>query len=237
MFRFRPQCKEEPPQADLLAAAEEEAFQTEAANKQARLAGISLPSEEVIAAEELPVVWEEREDIYRPVVVDVMEIIRTLGLSSALEIKAGQSVILLRRAACDALQQHLRRDLGVEQGGLLMGQVFHDVRRGSYLILIERAVEAQSGVKTAVRFEYTSATWEALMPQLQELPSDWTIVGSYHSHPDLGVFLSPTDLATQEGIFAHDWQIALVVDSIRNETGFFLGRTGIPCLHWHIIEG
>lgn len=237
MFRFRSQRKEEPPQEDLLAAAEEEAFQAEAARRQARRAEISLPDEEVPAVEELPVVWEEREDVYRPVVVDVMEIMRTLVLSSAPEIKAGQSVILLRQAAWDGLQNHLRRDLRVEQGGLLMGQAFHDVRRGSYLILIERAVEAQAGVETAVRFEYTSATWEALMPQLQELPSDWTIVGSYHSHPNLGVFLSPTDLETQEGIFAQDWQIALVVDPIRNETGFFLGRTGIPCLHWHIIEG
>jgi proteasome lid subunit RPN8/RPN11 len=237
MFRFRSKRKEDPPQADLLAAAEEEAFQTAAAHKQARLAGVSLPSEEIPASEEWPVVWEEREDIYEPVVGDVREILRTLGLSSALEIKAGQSVIVLRRTAWEALQQHLRRDLRVEQGGLLMGQVFHDVRRGSYLILIERAVEAQAGVETAVRFEYTSATWEALMPQLQELPSDWTIVGSYHSHPNHGVFLSPTDLETQEGIFAQDWQIALVVDPIRNETGFFLGRTGIPCLHWHIVEG
>lgn len=236
MFRFRSKRKEEPPQADLLAEAEEAAFQAEAARKQARLAAQPLPDEEGGAAEELSVVWEEREDIYRPVVADVIEIMRTLGLSSAPEIKAGQSVILLRRAAWEGLQNHLRRDLRVEQGGLLMGQVFHDVPHGSYLILIERAIEAQAGVETAVRFEYTSATWEALMPQLQELPSDWTIVGSYHSHPDLGVFLSSTDLETQEGIFAQDWQIALVVDPVRNEAGFFLGRTGLPCLHWHIIE-
>jgi proteasome lid subunit RPN8/RPN11 len=240
MFRFRSKRKEEPPQVDLLAEAEEAAFQAEAARKQARLAEIPQPSEEVSeapSAEDLSVIWEEREDIYRPVVVDATERMRTLGLSSAPEIKAGQSVILLRRAACDALQEHLRRDLRVEQGGLLMGQVFHDVEHSNYLILIEQAIEAQAGVETAVRFEYTSATWEALMPQLQALPSDWTIVGSYHSHPDLGVFLSPTDLETQESIFAQDWQIALVVDPIRNETGFFLGRAGLPCLHWHILEG
>src|SRR5689334_17338880 len=88
MFRFRSQRKEEPAQEDLLAAAEEEAFQAEAASRQARLAGISLPSEGDLAEEELPVEWEEREDVYRPVVVDVMERMGTLGLSSDLEIKA-----------------------------------------------------------------------------------------------------------------------------------------------------
>jgi proteasome lid subunit RPN8/RPN11 len=47
------------------------------------------------------------------------------------------------------------------------------------------------------------------------------IVGWWHSHPNLGCFLSPTDLLTQRYFFSKEYQVALVVDSIREEFEFF----------------
>lgn len=80
------------------------------------------------------------------------------------------------------------------------------------------------------------ATWEALAPQLEEIGADRTIVGSYHSHPGVGVFLSPTDMITQQSAFAHPWQIALVIDPQSEEIGFFTGEMGIPCPDWRPIQ-
>ena len=50
---------------------------------------------------------------------------------------------------------------------------------------------------------------------------DLRIVGWWHSHPNFGCFLSSTDLHTQEFFFSEPYQVALVIDPIRDEFKFF----------------
>ena len=47
------------------------------------------------------------------------------------------------------------------------------------------------------------------------------VVGWWHSHPGFSCFLSPTDLKTQEYFFPESYQVALVVDPVRDELGFY----------------
>ncbi len=47
------------------------------------------------------------------------------------------------------------------------------------------------------------------------------IVGWWHTHPNLGCFLSPTDLLTQNYFFSKEYQVALVIDPVRKEFEFF----------------
>jgi proteasome lid subunit RPN8/RPN11 len=47
------------------------------------------------------------------------------------------------------------------------------------------------------------------------------IIGWWHSHPNLGCFLSSTDLLTQKYFFPKEYQVALVIDPVRNEFEFF----------------
>ena len=47
------------------------------------------------------------------------------------------------------------------------------------------------------------------------------IVGWWHSHPNFGCFLSSIDLLTQKSFFYKSYQVALVVDPVRNELEFF----------------
>ncbi len=47
------------------------------------------------------------------------------------------------------------------------------------------------------------------------------ILGWFHSHPDFGCFLSTTDVETQQYFFPESYQVALVVDPIRDELEFF----------------
>jgi proteasome lid subunit RPN8/RPN11 len=47
------------------------------------------------------------------------------------------------------------------------------------------------------------------------------IIGWWHSHPNLGCFLSSTDLLTQRYFFPKEYQVALVLDPIRNEFEFY----------------
>jgi len=46
------------------------------------------------------------------------------------------------------------------------------------------------------------------------------ITGWWHSHPNLGVFLSSVDIKTME-MFNRGFHVALVVDPVRNERAFF----------------
>jgi proteasome lid subunit RPN8/RPN11 len=46
------------------------------------------------------------------------------------------------------------------------------------------------------------------------------IAGWWHSHPNLGVFLSSVDIKTME-MFNRGFHVALVVDPVRNERAFF----------------
>jgi proteasome lid subunit RPN8/RPN11 len=47
------------------------------------------------------------------------------------------------------------------------------------------------------------------------------IVGWYHSHPGYGVFLSDADIISQATFFTQPYHVALVVDPIRQQHGFF----------------
>ncbi len=57
--------------------------------------------------------------------------------------------------------------------------------------------------------------------KINEKDDNLRIVGWWHSHPGIGCFLSMTDLDTQEFFFPETYQVALVVDPIRDEFKFF----------------
>jgi hypothetical protein len=49
------------------------------------------------------------------------------------------------------------------------------------------------------------------------------LIGWYHTHPDLGIFLSETDLEkTHRVLFGEPFQLALVYDPVRRRAGYFI---------------
>ncbi len=135
----------------------------------------------------------------------------------------------------EQVQAHLKTDTKVELGGLLFGRPFVDNERSIYLVIIEAAVPAAEAQELPNSLTYTPETWQQITPQMQQMDPDWTLVGSYHSHPGMGVFLSSTDLDTQAEVFSQDWQVALVVDPLADTVGFYAGRNGKACPGWQII--
>ena len=225
-------------QPDLLAQQEEEAFAASVLRKQQEraLREIERPKPDPVPDPASEILWEEQDDVYRPAEEDARRFVQTLSLQNSPSFRRGHPLVFLLRSAYDRVQAHLRSDLSIELGGLLVGRAFHDASLDAYFLLIEAAFPADGGEGTAISFEYTSATWMRLTPQLEQMNAEWTVLGSYHSHPGLGVFLSATDRDTQESVFAQDWQAALVIDPIAEETGFFLGEKGVPCPDWHLVE-
>ena len=221
--------------ADLLARQEEEAFVASVLQKRRERerseALESLPP--TLVTEEIE--WSEQEDVYRPQRIQAAEFLAVLAPERMPDLRRGSHCCFVRRAAFEKIQAHLRSDTRIELGGLLVGEAHYDAEFDLYCVVVEEALPAYEGQGTAVTFAYTEATWQALSPRLQELPPTWTLLGSYHSHPGMGVFLSSTDLDTQRGVFCHDWQIALVIDPLSQTIGFFFGAEGHPCACWSLI--
>jgi len=224
-----------PEDRDLLAQEEEEAFIASVLKKRQEREAIATTeiSREISEPDEIE--WIEQEDVYRPQRANAQELLAGLVRKRPLDLRKGSCWCLVRRSAFEKIQAHLRSDTRVELGGLLMGEAFYDPEQECYVVVVEEALPALDGEGTALTFAYTEATWQTLSPQLQALPANWTLLGSFHSHPGMGVFLSSTDLETQRDVFYHDWQVALVIDPISNAIAFFSGATGRPCIHWEVV--
>ena len=76
---------------------------------------------------------------------------------------------------------------------------------------------------STAQIEGTAGKYESKFQRLKKKSqnSSLRIVGWWHSHPDFGCFLSNTDLTTQTYFFPESYQVALVVDPIRDELGFY----------------
>lgn len=237
MFRFGNPHGENVQDAgeDLLAEREEEEFEASVRAARERAAGrAGTPAEKPVVPpdadeSEGEIEWSEQQDVYRPARVDAGEYLRSQGLGAAPRVRAGQSVVLMRKAAYARIEEHLRTDLKSELGGLLGGQALYDPEMDLFIVVVEVALPALHGEGTATSFAYTPEAWQAILPGWMQMNGDQTIVGSYHSHPGMGVFLSSVDRSTQADVFPHDWQVAMVMDPVADTSGMFIGTAGQPC--------
>jgi proteasome lid subunit RPN8/RPN11 len=230
---------------DLLARQEEEAFVASVLKKrqeretpsprEIRAVAEEPKEKRAVAGEPEEIEWSEQEDVYRPQRIRAAELMARLAVKPPSDLPRGTVVCFVRQSAFDRIQAHLRSDTRIELGGLLVGEAFYDAELEQHWVVVEEALPAYEGEGTAVTFTYTEATWQALSPRLQDLPTTWTLLGSYHSHPGMGVFLSSTDIETQRSVFFQDWQVALVIDPISRAVGFFCGAQGHRCAHWEVV--
>ena len=61
-----------------------------------------------------------------------------------------------------------------------------------------------------------------------DLAEGESVIGWYHSHLDIGCFMSPTDIATQNGLFGGECGFALVIDPVRKEMKVFDSTPDAP---------
>lgn len=132
--------------------------------------------------------------------------------------------IYLAPAVRAELLAHARQEPRREVGGVLVGGCyrFSETDNRVYVEIVGslRAAHTQG---SAIHLTFTPDSWSQLHNDLQEYYPGSAIVGWYHTHPGHGVFLSPDDRFVQNHWFAHDYQLALVVDHLRGEAGFFVG--------------
>jgi proteasome lid subunit RPN8/RPN11 len=73
------------------------------------------------------------------------------------------------------------------------------------------------------QIEGTAGKYEKEFQKLKQIRNmkNLRVVGWWHSHPDLGCFLSFTDLHTQKVFFPESYQVALVVDPVKDDYKFY----------------
>jgi proteasome lid subunit RPN8/RPN11 len=128
--------------------------------------------------------------------------------------------IRIREAALEAAVEYSESDRSRELGGFLFGDIL-DQDRGIEVRYFLPAVDTRAG---AASLTFTHDTWSAMTRSASERFPQAALLGWQHTHPGWGVFLSGYDLFIHRHFFAARWQIALVVDPVRQEFGFFQWR-------------
>lgn len=170
------------------------------------------------------------------------------GDSSNCESNAGESHRLyLTREAMSHIRSHIAwNDMTphncVEQGGIMLGQTFHDSERGITYGVVSAAVAGLSARGSSVHLEMTHDTWKEMLDSADRLLAqsphkELQVIGWYHTHPNgLDVYMSGTDRETQSRMFAQDWQFAIVLNPQKRRWRAFFGREARECRGYVIAD-
>jgi proteasome lid subunit RPN8/RPN11 len=118
------------------------------------------------------------------------------------------------------IEAHARSDPSVELGGVLLGGQFED-QEGNPFVLVLDSLRAEHYESSRGHFKFTHDTWAQISRQRDQFSEDLQMVGWYHTHPDWGVFLSGMDRFICKNFFNRPLDVALVVDPLRGDRGWF----------------
>lgn len=131
---------------------------------------------------------------------------------------------------------HAGSDLAQEVGGALVGLRRLDRETGATFVVVEAVVPARHTRQGPSYLTFTQDSLVAIHEDLDRRHPGRDIVGWYHTHPGMGVFLSGHDLWLHEHFFPAPWQVALVVEPRAGEGGFFV-RTADGAFDPHAYRG
>ncbi|MBL8217327.1 MAG: Mov34/MPN/PAD-1 family protein [Bryobacterales bacterium] len=129
-----------------------------------------------------------------------------------------------------------------ENGGFLLGNRYRcPVSKREYIV-IDECCRAKYTESTNVSVSFPPESWAVLNSDLNMRFRGKELVGWYHSHPNIEIFLSPQDLVLHGQYFSEPFKTAMVVDPIRNLGGFFGCRKGVldgrmPLPFYELLEG
>jgi proteasome lid subunit RPN8/RPN11 len=170
--------------------------------------------------------WRDCTDIFSPKVQAKDEFLATITTDAP---DAQNILVFLESSARDALYHQSEADTSREHGGILLGEPFND-GSGAYYVVVDDVVPAYGTAGSPIHLRFQPNSWQNVWKRLNDRP-DLHVIGWYHTHPGLGVFLSGTDMRTQQLHFSQPWHLAVVLDPIRKKIGFFIGKDGSRCTH------
>jgi proteasome lid subunit RPN8/RPN11 len=121
-----------------------------------------------------------------------------------------------------AICEYAASDMQNEVGGALIGRWRRDTRNDESFIVVEAMIPARH---TRHGSAFLTFTQESLLALHQDQESRYPrkqMVGWFHTHPRMGVFLSEYDLWLAQHFFPEPWQASLVVEPHSGSGGFFV---------------
>ena len=130
-------------------------------------------------------------------------------------------IILYPDAIRKKIMEHVQHQ-NVELGGLLIGSIVcsEDSPNGLIAIAIRDAIPSIDCESSAVSLTMSPKVWQSAN---SELGAQKLVIGWYHSHPNLGAFFSCVDKKTQKDFLNKEYNLALVVDPLKEEEKWFIG--------------
>lgn len=120
---------------------------------------------------------------------------------------------------------HSSTDLNNEVGGWLLGKYRVDKMSGEQFIVIDTILPAQHTQQGSAFLTFTQESQVALLNHMHENYANKDLVGWFHTHPRMGVFLSAYDTWLHHNFFPELWQVALVIEPFSKSGGFFIRQT------------
>lgn len=122
--------------------------------------------------------------------------------------------------------RHVAQSLERELGGFLLGNRYRCPNTGREYVVIDQYVAAEYTEGTAVSLTFTYESWAHVDDKLTGKFYGKELVGWYHSHPRMSIFLSGHDLTVHRERFADPWMVALVLEPHSHLGGFFAWSDG-----------
>lgn len=178
--------------------------------------------------------WQETR-AFEPKPFRIQDFCRSQGISEASLPPGADLLVFAGRKAMESMHVFLGHELEREHGGVLLGSAFIDPGESRPYVVIHAAVPALNTEGSSNHLQFTPEAWAYISGIIDENYPDLVVVGWYHSHPGLGVFMSNTDQATQRAFFANSWNLAVVSDPVTLQTGWFAGPDCIPLERGDVI--
>jgi proteasome lid subunit RPN8/RPN11 len=129
--------------------------------------------------------------------------------------------IFMTQPAYSRICVHSVSDMKNEVGGILVGEWCMDENNEQFIV-VEHALPARYTRQGSVYLTFTQASLVDIHDQIDANYKGQKIVGWYHTHPSMGVFLSHYDTWLHHNFFPEPWQVALVVEPVSATGGFFI---------------
>lgn len=136
--------------------------------------------------------------------------------------------VFMTQPAYSRICVHSASDMQNEVGGFLIGEWCVNAKQGEQFIIVEHALPARYTKQGAIYLTFTQQSVVDIHDQIEKNHAGKKIVGWYHTHPHMGIFLSHYDTWLHNNFFPEPWQVALVVEPHTSLGGFFVRqRAGV----------
>jgi proteasome lid subunit RPN8/RPN11 len=137
--------------------------------------------------------------------------------------QASSSVkVFLSQAAYCRISLHAASEMDDEVGGALVGLWCVDRDTDEQFVVVQHMLPARHTRQGSVYLTFTQDTLIGFHDELDRNFAGKKIVGWYHTHPRMGIFLSHYDTFLHNNFFPEPWQVALVVEPHKSLGGFFI---------------